>query len=161
MFLPVFCNFHSLQEMAPFNYFEKNIAGGGGGGGRRKGCSLVILPWWVSRLLINTFGKGGALEKYPTHFKKITSYAFLLISKILWSVSPRGLVTMYGLPSGKRTLLGWATRRANHSSLVPADTQLPVCRMLGKRWPPAFQFVFFLVEDYHFSSNSPGHPDGL
>lgn len=35
LFLPVFCNFHSLQEMAPFNYFEKKLPGRVGGGGER------------------------------------------------------------------------------------------------------------------------------
>lgn len=46
--------------------------------GEKKG-SLALLPWWLSRLFRkakNTFGKGRALEEYPTHFKKITSYAF-------------------------------------------------------------------------------------
>lgn len=62
------------------------------GGDIRGECSLAILPWWVYRLLrkvMHTFGKGGALEKYPILFKKITSYNFLPISEILQSVSQR------------------------------------------------------------------------
>lgn len=56
------------------------------------------------------FWERGSSGKYPTHFKKITSYAFLLISKILQPMSPRGLVTMYGSSSGKQALLGWVIR---------------------------------------------------
>lgn len=85
LFLPVFCNFHSLQEMAPFNYFEKNCrAGLGGGRGERVFFGNFALLGFQA--FNEYFWERGSSGKYPTHFKKITSYAFLLVSKILQSM---------------------------------------------------------------------------